>query len=147
MALSIKFPIGARVTHRHGGPATVVGHPFKGGAGTTYLPVKFDNPYLDDGSRGWFEEYFTLLDEPIPSGGWARDTRTVNLVERYESAKHAHHEFYEAHKAEVRKNIEMQRELDAAKAEIERRVADIDRLESDLRFIRKTLDTVRRTVQ
>jgi hypothetical protein len=77
MALTIKFPIGSRVRHSFGGPATVIGDPFLGADGYMNLPVKWDSPDTDDGARGWYEENFTLI-EP----GWARDPRTVALMAR-----------------------------------------------------------------
>jgi hypothetical protein len=80
-----KFPIGARVTHPYAGPGTVIGHPFPGVTGDTILPVKFDNPSTD-GSSGWFERLFTLIEprkavsgDIYPNGYYGKDYYTARV--------------------------------------------------------------------
>jgi hypothetical protein len=117
MALSIKFPIGSRVSHTHGGPATVTGYAFKGADGTINLPVKFDNPDKDDGSRGWYECNFTLIEPESQVGGRCE----VRVPYQY------HLPFVDCNPAH--------------ETEVEHLKQRIDKLESDLRFARSVNET------
>lgn len=158
MALSIKFPIGARVTHKWSGPATVIGAPFKGGDGVTHLPVKWDNPELDDGTSGWHECYFTLIEPEMSFGDWAHNIRTTKLITRCVKAEKERDELalqvqlHEQRNADMRKTVDyvrnncsvlrgagltLQRELDT-------RNEQINELESRLRMMAKLKEVVQR---